>query len=340
MSNFLVYEQSGAVVTLTMNAPEVRNALTGNAAVDEFVNAVERINADPSVRVMILTGAGTVFSSGGNVKDMKRFTTDAVTPAEIGQWYRTGIQRLPLALQKLEVPSIAAVNGPAIGAGNDLACMCDMRIASTNASFAESFIRVGLIPGDGGAWLLPRVVGLSKAMEMSFTGDAVKADEALAIGLVSRVVAPEALMDEARALAARIAAQPGADAAPDQAAAARRPASEAGFAARAVGGAAGDRAQDPGACRGGECLHRKARAEVRRRVSALQRAPVRGGVGRSSGPLTRSISRRYSSRACSASIWRRSLQQGLQAHFEFFGQRHRRRVLGLGRVHGWQSAVC
>ncbi len=209
MSEFLKYEQDGAVVTLTMNAPELRNALTGNAAVDEFVAAVERINADTRVRVMILTGAGTVFSSGGNVKDMKRFTTDAVTPAEIGQWYRNGIQRLPLALQKLEVPSIAAVNGPAVGAGCDLACMCDMRIASTMASFAESFIRVGLIPGDGGAWLLPRVVGLSRAMEMSFTGDAVKAEEALAIGLVSRVVGPEALMGEANALAARIARNPG-----------------------------------------------------------------------------------------------------------------------------------
>jgi len=209
MSEFLKYAQDGAVVTLTMNAPEVRNALTGNHAVDEFVAAVERINADPSVRVMILTGAGTVFSSGGNVKDMKRFTTDEVTPEQIGRWYRTGIQRLPLALQKLEVPSIAAVNGPAVGAGCDLACMCDLRIASTTASFAESFIRVGLIPGDGGAWLLPRVVGLSRAMEMSFTGDAVKAEEALAIGLVSRVVAPDALLSEARALAARIARNPG-----------------------------------------------------------------------------------------------------------------------------------
>jgi enoyl-CoA hydratase/carnithine racemase len=209
MSEFLKYEQHGAVVTLTMNAPEVRNALTGNSAVDEFVAAVERINADPTVRVMILTGAGTVFSSGGNVKDMKRFTTDEVTPTEIGRWYRTGIQRLPLALQKLEVPSIAAVNGPAVGAGCDLACMCDLRIASTSASFAESFIRVGLIPGDGGAWLLPRVVGLSRAMEMSFTGDAVKAEEALAIGLVSRVVLPEALLAEANALAARIARNPG-----------------------------------------------------------------------------------------------------------------------------------
>lgn len=209
MSEFLKYAQDGAVVTLTMNAPEVRNALTGNHAVDEFVAAVERINADPSVRVMILTGAGTVFSSGGNVKDMKRFTTDEVTPEQIGRWYRTGIQRLPLALQKLEVPSIAAVNGPAVGAGCDLACMCDLRIASTTASFAESFIRVGLIPGDGGAWLLPRVVGLSRAMEMSFTGDAVKAEEALAIGLVSRVVAPDALLSEAHALAARIARNPG-----------------------------------------------------------------------------------------------------------------------------------
>ena len=209
MSSFLDYAQSGAVVTLTMNAPELRNALTGNSAVDEFLAACARINADPSVRVMILTGAGTVFSSGGNVKDMKRFLGADVPATAIAQWYRNGIQRLPLALHKLEVPSIAAVNGAAIGAGCDLACMCDMRIASSSASFAESFIRVGLIPGDGGAWLLPRAVGMAKAMEMSFTGDAVKADEALAIGLVSRVVAPELLMDEARALAARIARNPG-----------------------------------------------------------------------------------------------------------------------------------
>lgn len=209
MSDFLKVEQDGAVVTLTMNAPEVRNALTGNSAVDEFLAAIGRINADASVRVVILTGAGSAFSSGGNVKDMKRFLGDDVDPAQIAQWYRTGIQRLPLAMQQLEVPSIAAVNGPAVGAGCDLACMCDMRIASSQASFAESFIRVGLIPGDGGAWLLPRVVGLAKAMEMSFTGDPVPADEALRCGLVSRVVAPEALMSEARALAARIARNAG-----------------------------------------------------------------------------------------------------------------------------------
>ena len=209
MSDFLKIERDGPIVTWTMNAPEVRNALTGNSAVDEFLAAVDAANADPSVRVVILTGAGSAFSSGGNVKDMKRFLGDEIGPAQIAHWYRTGIQRLPLAMSRLEVPSIAAVNGPAIGAGCDLACMCDLRIASTMASFAESFIRVGLIPGDGGAWLLPRVVGLSKAMEMSFTGDAVHADEALRCGLVSRVVAPEALLGEARSLAARIARNPG-----------------------------------------------------------------------------------------------------------------------------------
>jgi enoyl-CoA hydratase/carnithine racemase len=209
MSDFLKIERDDAVVTWTMNAPELRNALTGNTAVDEFVAAVDAANADPSVRVVILTGAGSAFSSGGNVKDMKRFLGDEIGPAQIAHWYRTGIQRLPLAMQRLEVPSIAAVNGPAVGAGCDLACMCDLRIASTMASFAESFIRVGLIPGDGGAWLLPRIVGLSKAMEMSFTGDPVPADEAQRCGLVSRVVAPEALLSEARSLAARIARNPG-----------------------------------------------------------------------------------------------------------------------------------
>jgi enoyl-CoA hydratase/carnithine racemase len=109
----------------------------------------------------------------------------------------------------LDVPLIAAVNGYAIGAGCDLACMCDIRIASETARFAESFIKVGLVPGDGGAWLLPRVVGMSKAAEMSFTGEMLDAAAALSCGLVSRVVAPEALLDEAMALARRIAANPG-----------------------------------------------------------------------------------------------------------------------------------
>ena len=207
MTAFLLYEQSGPVVTLTMNSPETRNALTGNNAPQEFVEACERITRDASVRVVILTAAGTVFSSGGNLKHMQELFDSS--PLALRTWYREGIQRVATALYNLEVPTIAAVNGPAIGAGCDLTCMCDIRIASEAASFAESFVTVGLIPGDGGAWLLPRVVGMSKAAEMTFTGDAVNAAEALACGLVSLVVPVDRLMDEARSLASRIVANPG-----------------------------------------------------------------------------------------------------------------------------------
>ncbi len=206
---FLRYEQDGHVVTLTMDQPTSRNALTGNTAVVEFVAAARRIATDTSVRVAIITGAGPVFSSGGNVKDMQRFFGDDATPVAIAEEYRQGIQQLTLAIHDLAVPAIAAVNGPAVGAGCDLACMCDIRIASESATFAESFIKVGLIPGDGGAWLLPRIVGRSRAAEMAFTGEAISAQEALACGLVSRVVPPEQLLGAARELADRIAANPG-----------------------------------------------------------------------------------------------------------------------------------
>jgi enoyl-CoA hydratase/carnithine racemase len=209
MSEFLLYEQDGPVVTLTMNQPDIRNVLTGNTAPEEFVEACARITTDRSVKTVIVTGAGPVFSSGGNVKDMRRFFEDDIAPAVIKEWYRHGIQRITRALYNLDVPTIAAVNGPAIGAGCDLTCMCDIRIASDKATFAESFIKVGIVPGDGGAWLLPRAVGMSKAAEMSFTGDTIDANEALACGLVSRVVPHEKLMDEARALADRIARNPG-----------------------------------------------------------------------------------------------------------------------------------
>ena len=122
--------------------------------------------------------------------------------------YKSGIQRLPLRFAALEVPVIAAGNGPAIGAGCDLACMCDLRIAGESARFAESFVKLGIIPGDGGAWLLPRVVGFSKASEMALTGDAIDAHEALSCGLVSKVVPDSELLAEARKLAARISVNP------------------------------------------------------------------------------------------------------------------------------------
>jgi enoyl-CoA hydratase/carnithine racemase len=209
MTDFLQIQQDGGVLTVTMNQPATRNALTGNSAVAEFVALAERVARDASVRAVVLTGAGSVFSSGGNVKDMQRFFDDALTPAMIRDEYRHGIQRLTKALYNLEVPAIAAVNGAAVGAGCDLACMCDIRIASETATFAESFIKVGIVPGDGGAWLLPRVIGLSKALEMSFTGDVLTAADALECGLVSKVVPAGALLDTSLQLAARIAANPG-----------------------------------------------------------------------------------------------------------------------------------
>lgn len=209
MSRFLQEAREGAVLYLTMSRPQQHNALSDAGQFDEFEEVCRRVNTDESIRVVVLTGEGSSFCAGGNVKDMvARSGLFAGAPYELTNNYRRGIQRIPTALFDLEVPSIAAVNGHAIGAGCDLACMCDIRIASERASFAESFAKLGIVPGDGGAWLLPRVVGMSKACEMAFTADTVSAAEALRIGLVSRVVPPAELMDEARRLATRIAGNP------------------------------------------------------------------------------------------------------------------------------------
>lgn len=193
-----------------MDRPDEHNALTGPDQFEAFEAACQRANHDDTVKVVVLTGAGKSFCAGGNIKDMARGEgVFAGSPYPLSDNYRRGIQRIPLALAALEVPLIAAVNGAAIGAGLDLACMCDIRIASQRAKFAESFVKLGIIPGDGGAWLLPRVIGQSRAREMAFTGDPIDAVEALAFGLVSRVTAPEALMETTLELAQRIAANSG-----------------------------------------------------------------------------------------------------------------------------------
>ncbi|MDB5512145.1 MAG: enoyl-CoA hydratase [Enterovirga sp.] len=200
----------GAVAVITLNRPELRNALSGTAMIDALVGTIEHVSRTDSVRVAILTGEGTAFSSGGDLKQLRANADLAARePSRVVEWYRGGIQRIPLAIAALEVPLIAAVNGPAVGAGCDLACMCDIRIAGRSARFAESFVKLGLIPGDGGAWFLPRAVGRSKAAEMAFTGDAIDAEEALACGLVSRVVDDGELLGAALDLAGRIAANPG-----------------------------------------------------------------------------------------------------------------------------------
>ena len=209
MSDYVTYEQDGPVVTLTLNAPEKRNAISSFSDCDAVVAAVHRINRDRGVRAVILTGAGTAFCAGGDLKAMRdRRGIIEGSHADLRENYRRGVQAMANALYDCDAPTIAAVNGPAIGLGLDVACMCDMRIASDKAAFAESFVKVGIVPGDGGAWLLPRVVGMSVACEMSFTGDVLNAAEAKEVRLVSRVVPHDELMDAARALAGRIAANP------------------------------------------------------------------------------------------------------------------------------------
>ena len=207
---FLNARREGAIVILTMNRPAERNAIPDAAACRQFIAVCDEVSADATVAAVVLTGADPAFSAGGNLRRMRDRTGFAPreTPLATRNSYRETIQRVPLALYNLDIPTIAAVNGPAIGAGLDLACMCDIRIASENARFAESFVKIGIVPGDGGAWLLPRVVGMAVAAEMSFTGDSLSAAEALAVGLVSRVVAHDALMASALAIASRIAANP------------------------------------------------------------------------------------------------------------------------------------
>jgi enoyl-CoA hydratase/carnithine racemase len=209
MSSFLQFERHGPVLLVTMNRPQTRNALSDDGVVEEFIACCEEVNADLSIRAVVLTGAGPAFSSGGNLKSIRdKMGAGLGEPPLSRAAYRNGIQRLPLAWCNLEVPTIAAVNGPAYGAGNDLATMCDIRIASQAAVFSETFVKLGLIAGDGGAWLLPRAIGLSNACEMAFTGDAIDAEQALKWGLVSRVVPPADLLDSAIQLAQRIAANP------------------------------------------------------------------------------------------------------------------------------------
>ncbi len=207
--SFLARERHEHVLLLTMSSPDTRNALTGAEQFDDFEQTCAEINDDASVRAVVLTGEGSAFCAGGNVKDMRdRKGLFSGDPFDQADAYRKGIQRIPRAIYALNVPVIAAVNGPAVGAGCDLATMCDIRIASSKAMFAESFVKLGIIPGDGGAWFLPRAVGYSNACKMAFSGDPVSAEDALSMGLVSEVVEPEALLERSLALAASIAANP------------------------------------------------------------------------------------------------------------------------------------
>ena len=207
---FLIVEREEAVVTVTLNRPQERNAISEAEHIREIEDLCESITADASVRALVLTGAGSSFCAGGNVKKMRdKEGMFEGSPYELRNKYRGGIQLIPLALYELEVPIVAAINGHAIGAGLDLACMCDIRIASETALFAESFVKLGIVPGDGGAWFLPRIVGMARASLMTLTGDMIDAATALDYGLVAEVVPPDQLLSRAQEVARRIAANPG-----------------------------------------------------------------------------------------------------------------------------------
>ena len=206
MTSFIDLQIDKHVAVVMMNSPQTRNALSSDEQYAAIEEVCKRLSGDRSIHAAVWTGAGKAFCAGGDIKAMLARTLDTkLEPVDDRYHYKEGIHRIPASLYYLEVPVIAAVNGPAIGAGLDLACMCDIRIAARSAKFAESFVKLGIIPGDGGAFLLQRLVGPSKAAELTFTGDVIDAEQALACGLVSQVVADDELIEHTLALAARIA---------------------------------------------------------------------------------------------------------------------------------------
>ena len=203
--NILVTDNE-AVRTITLNRPDVLNACN-NMLLAQLSKAMRDAEKDKGVRCIVLTGAGRAFCSGQDLADVaQRYASDE--PIELGSHLRKTYNRIVLKMRTMEKPIIASVNGVAAGAGCSLALACDMRIAAESASFIQAFINVGLIPDSGGTFMLPRLIGLSRAMEMACTGRKVKADEALRIGLVNQVVADDQLLEATTKLATRLTSLP------------------------------------------------------------------------------------------------------------------------------------
>jgi enoyl-CoA hydratase/carnithine racemase len=205
MSDELLFEIADGVATITLNRPEKLNAFH-NGMLADWATALTDCQANDDVAVVVLTGAGRAFCAGGDVKTLGVYEGNAAL--EIGDYLRTNVHPIARAVSALQKPYLCAVNGPATGAGMDMALMADIRWAGERARFAESYIKLGLVPGDGGAWLLPRLVGMSKALELLWTGDMIDADEAERIGIVSKVCADDSLVEEMMVFAARLAAGP------------------------------------------------------------------------------------------------------------------------------------
>lgn len=213
----ILYHIENKVATITLNRPAEYNSFSFDM-LKGWVKYLELARDDENVNVIVVTGKGKAFCAGGDVKSMgkgKGFIADAESAAEDStpamqkkNSLMKIIHRVALTMEDIDKPVICSVNGPAMGAGLDMTLMCDMRIASDKAVFAESYINVGLVPGDGGAYYLPRLVGVSKALEMLWLGDRIDAEEALRIGLVNKVVPEEELEEATKTLAERLANGP------------------------------------------------------------------------------------------------------------------------------------
>lgn len=200
------YEVEGAIATITLNRPDRLNAL-GEAVTLGLSQAVTNAAEDRAIRAVIITGEGRAFCSGADLADIRPHYERGEVP-DLAAHLRDDYHPIIQAIVEMEKPVIAAVNGIAAGAGSSLALICDLVLASRNASFMQAFIRIGLIPDSGANHLLPHLVGLRRALELAMLGDPISATDAERIGLINRVVAPEELMLEARALAARLAEGP------------------------------------------------------------------------------------------------------------------------------------
>jgi enoyl-CoA hydratase/carnithine racemase len=200
----LLYEVKDRIATITLNRPDKMNAFTG-PMIERWAGSLQEAQRDPDVNVVVVTGAGKAFCSGG---DVGRMRDGEPTPLDNknGLWER--IHNVPRTLEAMDKPVIAMVNGVAVGAGMGMSLMCDMRIASDAARFSTGYVRVGLVPGDGDTYFLPRLIGTARALELLWTADFIEAPQALELGIVNRVVPAAKLAEETYALARRIADGP------------------------------------------------------------------------------------------------------------------------------------
>lgn len=209
MTNPILLEIADMVAVIRLNRPKQRNPLGQDGDGERIGDICMQIAANKTLRCAILTGNGPAFSAGGDLKAMvEKQGAFAGNGLQIREGYRQNIHQLVKALYHLPIPLIAAVNGPAIGLGNDVACLADIQIAAQNAKFGATFLKLGIIPGDGGAWLLPKIIGMSRAAQLIYTAQLIGSQTALEWGLVSQVTPDEDLMKEAWRLAEQICAQP------------------------------------------------------------------------------------------------------------------------------------